>query len=49
MTSTRRLNVISEKKDVEKFRQNFRKNIHFACSFFVVDDKIMVGIASGSV
>ena len=37
-----------EKKDVEKFRRNFRKNIRFAYSFFVIDGKIMVGIASGS-
>ena len=48
MSYTRKLNVISEKKDVEKFRRNFRKNIHFAYSFFVIDGKTMVGIASGS-
>ena len=48
MSSKRKLNVISEKKDFEKFRRNFRKNIHFAYSFFVIDGKIMVGIESES-
>ena len=48
MSSIRKLNVISENKDFEKFRRNFRKNIHFAYSFFVIDGKRMVGIASGS-
>ena len=48
MSSTRKLNLVSKKKDVEKFRRNFRKNIRFAYSFFVIDGKIMVGIASRS-
>ena len=48
MFSTRKLNFISEKKDFEKFRRNFRKKLRFAYSCFVVDGKIMVGIASGS-
>ena len=48
MSSKRKLNVISEKKDFEKFRRNLKK-IHFACLFFVIHGKIMVGIASGSV
>ena len=49
MSSTRKLNVISENKDFEKFRLNFRKKIHFAYFFFVIHGKIMVGIASGSI
>ena len=49
MSATRKLNVISENKDFEKFGRNFRKKLHFAYLFFVIHGKIMVGIASGSV
>ena len=37
-----------QKKGFEKYRRNFRKNWHFAYSFFVIHGNIMVGIASGS-
>ena len=50
MSSTRKLNVMSGKKGLEKFRLNFwKQNWHFAYSFFVIHFRIMFGIASGSV
>ena len=48
MSSTRKLNVISEKKISKNLDGIFEKNRHFAYSFFVINGKIMVGIASGS-
>ena len=48
MSSTRKLNVISEKKMLKNLDGILKKNIHFAYSCFVIDGKIMVGIASGS-
>ena len=47
MSSTRKLNVISKKTNLEKFWL-LEYNWHFAYSFFVIDGKIMVGIAGGS-
>ena len=48
MFSTRKLNVISKKRVSKNLDEIFEKNWHFAYSFFVIDGKIIVGIASGN-
>ena len=40
MSFTRKLNIISEKKDFEHFKQHFKKKWHFAYSSYVIDGKI---------
>ena len=47
MFSTRKINC-SEKNNFENFGLKFKKNRIFACSFFIIDDKMMVSIANES-
>ena len=49
MFSTRKLNVISEKKIISKILDEIlEKNRIFAYSYFVIDDQTMVDIAGKS-
>ena len=48
MSSTRKFNVISEKKISKNLDEIFEKNRYFAYPFFVIDGKIMIGITSES-
>ena len=48
MSSTRKLNVISEKRMSKNLDGIFKQNIHFAYTVFIIYGKIMVGIVSGS-